>query len=332
MNQRECFEKTDEIFRQKQTNAKLRQADRQAEVERKCPQIIRLEQQMRATASSFFAAAAERDISEQEFEQLKAKSLDLQHKRTELLEENGFPADYLDMKYECPICRDTGFVGQQMCGCFKKALSEQYLKSSGMDRLYETQDFKDFDLTCYAPQERAQMNMALSFCKKYADEFGNKSPNLLFMGGPGCGKTFLTTAIGRQVISEGHFVIYTTAQDMIDTFERRKFSKTSETEDDTDIYTECELLIIDDLGTEFMTVFSETALYNVINTRMNLGRPIIISTNLSASEITGAYHDRIASRLMYGSVKLQLCGGDVRRIKEIRKTRGRAHKTDPNRD
>ena len=319
MNQKECFEKTDEIFRQRQADAKLRQADRQAEVERKCPQIIRLERQMRSTASSFFAAAAQRDISEAEFERIKAESLNLQRRRAELLRENGFAEDYLDIKYQCPKCGDTGFVGQQMCGCFKKVLSEQYLKSSNMDKLYGSQDFRDFDLSCYAPQERAQMRTALSFCKKYAAEFGPKSPNLLFMGGPGCGKTFLSTAIGRQVIGDGHFVIYTPAQDMIDAFERAKFSK-SDGAEDTDVYSDCELLIIDDLGTEFMTSFSETALYNVINTRMNLGRPTIISTNLTVSEITGAYHDRITSRLIYGSVKLQLSGGDVRRVKEIRKT------------
>ena len=99
-------------------------------------------------------------ISVEEFERIKAESLGLQRRRAELLRENGFAEDYLDIKYECPKCNDTGFVGQQMCGCFKKVLSEQYLSSSNLDKLYGSQDFRDFDLSCYAPQERAQMRTA----------------------------------------------------------------------------------------------------------------------------------------------------------------------------
>lgn len=322
MNQKECFEKADEILRQKQTDAKLRRADRQAEAEKKCPQLAQIESRMRSTAAQFFTAAADRDISEAEFAEIKARSLELQRQRAELLHENGFPIDYLEIKYDCPKCQDTGFIGQQMCGCFKKLLSEQYMKSSNMDRLYCSQDFRDFDLSCYAAEDQGQMKTALSFCKKYAAEFSQNSSNLLFMGRPGCGKTFLSTAIGRQVIQNGHFVIYTPVQNMVDAFEKAKFSKPGEEAGDTDVYTDSELLIIDDLGTEFMTSFSETVLYNVINTRINLGRPMIISTNLSPSDITGTYHDRIASRLIYSSVKLQLCGGDVRREKEIRRKRG----------
>lgn len=319
MNKADCIRRTDEVMASRRVAAVQTQAAHQAEIAEKIPEIIRIEKEMRDVSARFFADAMEKEISEEAFKEIKSRSLDLQKRRAELLFEHGYPLDYLEIKYACPECRDEGFIGQKMCKCYRKALSEQLLEESNMKKICKGQTFAKFDLSFYDEDDQPKMKKLADYAKKYASTFTLKSPNLLMLGAPGCGKTFLSCAIGSEVINKGYFVVYAPVQEMIDAFEDVKFGKNPDA--DTDCYTECDLLVIDDLGTEFSGPLAESVLYNVINTRLNLGKPMIISTNVSVEDMQGMYHDRLTSRMMYDFVKLPFCTKDIRREKEVRRVK-----------
>lgn len=316
MNKEECYKKTVERFVQKQADVISRQLEHKKEIHQKIPKIAEIEEAMSDVACQFFSKMADNRLSEKEFKKLEETSLDLQRQRAELLAENGYSIDYLSKQYECSHCKDEGFVGTEMCKCFKKALSEEYLKNSNMQVIYKNKTFQKFDLTFYPEgEDRSKMEVIFSYCKNYVKRFDKTCVNILMLGQPGCGKTFLSCAIGTELIKNGKFVLYTPVQEMINDFETVKFGKG---EADIDIYEQCDLLIIDDFGSEFKTSFAENVIYNVINNRLNMKKPIIISTNLTQDELEENYHERIVSRIFYEFAKLPFAEIDVRREKEKR--------------
>lgn len=314
MNKYNCYKQTEELFLQKQIFNEHLQAQRILQAEQKIPELKELNQKIAAVSADFFAKISETDLSQQAFEALKSDSLDLQRRRAELLFKNGFAYDYLDKPYTCKLCKDTGTVDADMCKCFKKALAESYLACSNLQTIYKNKTFKTFNPGYYADSEH--MQKVLEYCKKYVSKFGKQCVHMLFYGVPGCGKTHLSTAVGTALIANGYFVFYTPVQQMISAFEAATFR--NEKQVDTDIYSTCDLLIIDDLGAEMQTSFSESVLYNVINERLNLKKPMIISTNLQMDEMQNTYHERLCSRLVYEFAKFPFSATDVRREKEIR--------------
>ena len=186
-----------------------------------------------------------------------------------------------------------------------------------MGNLIDKQSFDNFNLDVYSssPEIKERMQRNLKIAKAFAEKFASHHGNLLLIGTTGTGKTHVSTAIARVVISQGFDVLYDSAQNIIDDFETDKFkSGHSRTESVSDKYLECELLIIDDLGAEFVTQFSISALYNLINTRQNKGLSTIISTNLSASELAGKYEGRIYSRIVGADYTVLRFEGEDRRI------------------
>ena len=316
MKREDCRRRTDELFSQKQADVLTRRAAHRSEIYEKFPQVIETERRMESVSAEFFSKMADGDLSEEEFEKLKTESLALQKEREKILTDNGYSADYLSLQYECPVCKDEGFVGSEMCICYKKALAEEFLRCSNMQKIYQNKNFRNFDLTFYSEgADRNKMEAALEYCKKYVRSFDKVCRNLLFLGNPGSGKTFLSCAIGTELIKTGHFVLYTPIQDMLDDFEKVHFGKGDA---DTESYKECDLLIIDDFGAEFKNSFSESVLYNIINDRLNEKKPMIISTNYDEDEIEDNYHDRLFSRMMYEFAKIPFAKVDIRREKERR--------------
>ena len=243
--------------------------------------------------------------------------------RAELLRKHGYPADYSEPRYECDQCKDTGYVGIKMCSCMRKSLIEAGMASSGMSALMGRQSFENFSLDFYRhnPKDYQIMNENYQYLSRYAHEFSISKDHpmpksLFFLGGTGLGKTHLSTAVARVVIERGYDVYYNSAVGMISDFEQRRFGNglvSGENEgDNTARYTECDLLIIDDLGTEVVNQFTLSCLYHVINTRINLQKPTIISTNLTSSELRKTYNDRLTSRLLAEYVLLPFYGVDVR--------------------
>ncbi|MBQ8311279.1 MAG: ATP-binding protein [Clostridia bacterium] len=257
-----------------------------------------------------------------DIENLRAENERILHARGELLKRHGYPVDYSEPKYECGKCRDTGYVGIKMCECMRRALIDAGMRSSGLSELMSKQSFDNFSLDYYraTPQEQSIMEKNYRNLRRYAQEFvlDAEHPvpkNLLFIGGTGLGKTHLSTAIARTVIEKGYDVYYNSAVGMISDFEYRRFGNAiaSEGSDDTARYTDCDLLIIDDLGTEVTNQFTISCLYHVINTRLNLQKPIIINTNLLQTELRKNYTDRLVSRLFGEFTLVGFLGTDVRK-------------------
>ena len=249
-------------------------------------------------------------------EVLQAEVEQLGADRAVLLTQHGYPADYTAVRYACPACSDTGFVGVQMCECMRKALVFAGYESSGIGKLFATQNFDTFSLDYYKKDASAyaQMQAILEKCKAYADAFRvGESENLLFCGKTGLGKTHLSTAIAKRLIERGFDVVYETAQNVFADFEADRFPDFGvERGSHTTRYFAADLLIVDDLGTEAQSAFATSCLYNIINTRLNHRQPMLFSTNLSHRELHGRYADRITSRLFGEFLPLMFEGEDIR--------------------
>ena len=247
---------------------------------------------------------------------VRARNTELQERRRAILVKLGYPEDYTEPHYTCKVCSDTGFVGTKMCSCLKQLLITKNIQSSGMGKLIDKQSFDNFNLDVYKnnPEIHARMERNLKLAKAYADNFAARRGNLLLIGTTGTGKTHISTAIAKAIISQGFDVLYDSVQNIVNDFERDKFKSGYNSEQTSEKYNECDLLIIDDLGAEFVTQFSVSALYNLINTRQNKGLSTIISTNLSASELAGKYEGRIYSRIIGADYTVLRFEGDDRRI------------------
>ena len=256
-------------------------------------------------------------------QELEKESLALQEKRSALLVQNGYPKDYLDPIYSCPRCRDTGWTDGRICECVQKLYRAEQTRELAPLLKQGDETFENFRLDYYSPvapasgvSPRAQMERVLRLCRAYAESFGAQSPNLLFTGEPGLGKTFLSAAIARVVAAKGCGVAYDTASGLLASFEREKFSRdTDEVSDAASRVRQlmsCDLLILDDLGTEMPTAFTQSALYALLDGRLRAGKKTIVSTNLDRSGIETRYGAALASRLAGEYEWLEFMGRDIR--------------------
>ncbi len=257
---------------------------------------------------------------ESEISAIKERNEALLARREELLKKYGLPADYSDVKYECSECSDSGFVGLYMCKCMKSRLVLAGYESSGIGALIREKTFDSFVPT-YQREKKAVENaeMIVTFCRKYAESFSEKSQNLLLIGGTGLGKTHISAAITGAVVKGGYDVVCETAQNLFSDFEYERFgrgyNRDESEEKRTDRYFDCDLLIIDDLGTEMTNSFTVSCLYNIINTRLNKGKTVIINTNLTRDDLKKRYDDRITSRLFGEFLPIMFIGRDMRELK-----------------
>lgn len=281
------------------------------------PELEEIDRALGNTGLVIMNAAMQGGDVEQKIAEARLENLALQERKRELLVKHGFPADYTDVKYECPLCNDEGFYEFKICTCMKKKLVEAAYESSGMAQLLMTQSFDTFDLSYYAYDLRTagHMKRVLDIAKDYADAFNPAVPsNMIFMGATGLGKTHLSTAIARNIIENGHDVFYAGSITLISDFEMQRYGNSAggETGLGTSQYFDCDLLIIDDLGTEVINQFTTTVLYNVINTRISRKKSTIINTNFSQDELRAKYADRITSRIFGEYRVIPFVGRDVR--------------------
>ena len=250
---------------------------------------------------------------------LRYDNLKLREKLKAILRSSNLPEDYLDPKYSCNECLDTGYVKGKMCDCFKKILrDEAYSALSHLSPL-PLSSFSTFNLDFYgepyiegnANYVRTKMQKIYNYSVVYADEFSTSSENLFMTGETGLGKTHLSLAIANVVIKKGFGVIYASVPNIVSKLEKEKFRYSSD-ENTQEHLTQCDLLILDDLGTEYRTQFSSSVIYNVINSRILYKKPTIISTNYSLKLIESDYSKRLVSRLWGNYRLLNFCGKDIR--------------------
>ncbi|MBO5670410.1 MAG: ATP-binding protein [Clostridia bacterium] len=323
MFNRENYRRIKQEFTAKHLAAGETQRARMREVEAGHPELAEINSALAQTGLRIFSAAMEgRDGLDARIEALRRENETLLSLRADLLAAFGYQRDYLDLKYECETCLDTGFVenGTKLCACMRRALVMAGYETSGIGYLMERQTFENFDLQYYKdPTDRKNMEQNFATVKRYVEVFSDeKSQNMLFFGQTGLGKTHLSSAIAKSLIDRGFDVLYETAQNLFGDFEDERFNRAYNTgmeERKTDRYFSCDLLIIDDLGAELSNQFTASCLYNIINTRYNTGKSCIISTNLNHSEIEKRYSPRVLSRLLGQYHNLQFTGRDVRQMK-----------------
>lgn len=262
----------------------------------------------------------------EQLEELKQRNLELQRLRAEALMQRGCPIDYLDEIYSCPKCRDSGTYQGGVCSCLEKLYNAELTKELGTLLKNGDESFERFDLSYYdtAPMDsgispREIMQATYSGCLRFAENFPNVSGSLLLQGGTGLGKTYLSACIARVVAKKGCSVCYDTTAAALDAFERQKFSRDAAEAQAADTRVKrmlsCDLMILDDLGTEMLTPISQSALYTLINTRLNQGLRTVISTNLSSDELEKRYTPQISSRIEGEFIALPFVGQDIRRLK-----------------
>jgi DNA replication protein DnaC len=313
MYSRENYIKAKEEIENRRKGAIATAESRNLELREKYESIRAIDAELSGTGLKLFKLAC----SGGDIAPLKARNELLVKERRALLVSLGYPEDYTDLKYTCEKCSDTGFAGTKMCACLRELLLRKNIMSSGIGKLIDKQSFDNFDLEWYRDKEENYKNMSrnLKTAKNYAATFGSRPRNLFLIGSTGCGKTHLSTAIAAEVISRGFDVLYDSAQNIISAYENDRFrAGYGQRELESAKYTECELLIIDDLGTEFVNQFTISTLYNLINTRQNKGLSTIISTNLSFEELGAKYEGRIYSRIVGCDYEVLFFGGRDHRI------------------
>lgn len=272
------------------------------------------------------AAAVARIRGKREPGDLSLTLKELEDKKKLLLIKNGYPADYLDDVYSCPLCRDTGFVNGEKCRCFKEMETALLYSADEMLSVLKDKDISDFDLSLYdegisekldaSPRDcaRKALNDSLEFIKN----IDKKPGNLLFYGNTGTGKTFLSACIGNEAFKMGMSVVYITAVRLMEAFEGNTFGEKDGSREASRTYDKvynCDLLIIDDLGTELHNSFTDSQLFALINDRIIKERSTIISTNLFLMDLQERYTERIFSRL-FSSYEIYLMMGDDIRLKK----------------
>lgn len=293
---------------------------RQEKIYSRIPEIERIDTRLRTQMTELVGltlrGGAELNTA---IKTLEDESLTLQAKKAELLVERGYEMDYLDDIFSCPACRDTGYVGGKMCSCLKAMYNAEVTRELGTLLKNSDECFEKFDLSLYG-DARESMEIVYNTCREYANSFSDRSMNLMFQGGTGLGKTFLSACIARVVAGNGHSVCYDTASSALEAFETKKFSRDAQTAENAAVKVErmldCELMILDDLGTEMPTPMSVSALYTLINTRLVNGRKTVISTNLTDAELSKRYNPQICSRLEGEFTKLPFFGSDIRLTKK----------------
>ena len=314
---RENFNRIRQEYDEKYLRAREAADARRFQIHCEITEIAEIDKLLERTGARIMGIICSGDTdSEAKIAKLRADNEALISRRQALLAQNGYPTNYTDVKYECEKCSDSGYVGTKMCECMRKKLMLAGYESSGMSRLMMEQSFDNFSLDFYKGNRDnyEKMSEIYRIMKSYAEEFkAGKSGNLALFGGTGLGKTHLSSAVAGRLIERGFDVMYAGAVSMISDFENRRFG-TGQNEEfgSVDRYTDCELLIIDDLGTEVANQFTVSCIYNVINTRLNKKLPTILSTNLSPAEFRQKYWDRITSRVLGEYRILLFCGVDVR--------------------
>lgn len=296
---------------------------RKEEVRKNIPQIESIEREIgKLCIKVSINALQDIENREEHLNSLKNSITNLRMRKTELLVSNGYPVDYLDLQHYCNKCKDTGYIGLEKCSCYKQKLNKLYYQNSDLFNVADRNNFSNFRMDFYSTQNdgpekyspRENMKNIVNGCLKFISNFDNTDENILFYGNSGTGKTFLSHCMAKDLVDSGHFVVYKTAEELIKNLRDVRFNNNSVLEDHL---INCDLLIIDDLGTELSSEFSKSELFNLLNTKLLKNKKMLISTNYSLDELLSLYSERITSRLFGNFTLYKFYGKDIRLQKKI---------------
>ena len=299
-------QKITELYEKIQEDEKKALRRRKEEIKLTVPEVMELDNEIQRLSISLPMSIL-RGIPEEELNAVREKITSLRERKYELLTDNGYPMDYLTLHYQCNKCKDTGFIGNKKCSCYKSKLVKLYYQTSELENSLRNCNFKNFKYT-----QKKNMEMIYEFIiGAYLPNFEKSNTNLLFYGESGTGKTFLSWCIAKELLDKGYLVIYKTSDELIKDLRSIALENNSTL---LDLLINCDLLIIDDLGAEQVTDFATNELFNLINKKLLNNKKMLISTNLSLLEISNIYTTRLYSRLL-GNFKLFKFYGDDVRIK-----------------
>lgn len=312
------YKEANDIITQRRIDAEQSLLLRQNRAEQICPEIATINAQLAQTGIRLFELLSNGEDINNQIKKLENENLQSQIMLKKILKESGFSEEYLDIRYTCELCSDTGYINSKRCKCFYdlvSKLSSKYLNSSSSLNLCS---FESFNLNYYkgtttddGKDVYERMSKVFEFCKNFAENFTPSSNGIFMLGQTGLGKTHLSLAIAEKVIAKGYSVAYDSIINFLMQVERDHFRKS-----DTDtlaMLLDVELLILDDLGSEYENnSFYASTIYNIINTRLNKGLCTIISTNLTPEQLQKRYDDRIISRLFAMFDYLRFFGEDIR--------------------
>lgn len=305
-----------------------RQRDRRHELERRREHIYSSIPGYRALeekTASLSVAQGKKLLSGEEgaLENLRTALADLRAKREQLLSEAGFPKDYLEPPFVCPDCQDTGYVNGAKCHCFRQAEISLLYEQSGISEMLLHNNFSLLSYEYHTGEDLAHFEKAVETCKKFVKNFDSDYHNLFFYGTVGTGKSFLSGCVAKELIDTGHAVIYFSATGLFELLSSAAFDAKNREERKSayaDLYG-CDLLIIDDLGTELTNQFTASQLFSLLNERAIGKKAVVISTNLSLRELQDRYSDRIFSRITSNFEVCKLTGPDIRMYQKRRQNR-----------
>ncbi len=245
----------------------------------------------------------------------------LKEEKKQLLETLDYPENYFEPIYTCHMCKDTGYVEGEKCSCFKQATIDVVYSQSNIKGILERENFSTFSYKYYSDQDINPVTKlsaletakrAVSECTHFIEDFDNKPKNILFYGDTGVGKTFLSNCVAKELLERGYSVIYFTAFQFFDILSKGVFQKDADAITAHQNIYDCDLLIIDDLGTEFANAFTSSQLFLCVNERILRNKSTIISTNLNMSDLAEMYSERVPSRITSNYTVIKLFGDDIR--------------------
>lgn len=297
------------MYEKTRTDESRKLAKRREEIKNKYPEILELDTTIQKLCLNLSMAALKGITDPNELKNIKEEITDLRAKKYEMLVSHGYNPEYLNLHYNCPKCKDTGFIGIEKCSCFKSKLIKLYYKDSELEEAVKTNNFKNFNINLYPNHKlnderytpRKNIEDILEYINgEYLPNFKDNNTNLLFYGNSGTGKTFLSWCIAKELLDKGFLVVYKTADDLLRALKEIKFNNDTDLEN---LLINCDLLIVDDLGSEQITDFSSAELFTLINKKILKNKKMLISTNLSLPLISKRYSERISSRII-GEFKL----------------------------
>ena len=316
---KEIYLKAERILEKRRDNATMEAEIRVNEIRSSLPEVDEIQNKLSRIGLELSQLFFYNGDAQEKVEELRKKSKELTDERAKILANNGYKPNAMSPEFICPVCEDKGFVGGRICNCHRQLLKD--LMKEELRKVAPLDDctFDNFDTEKYSdkPDEngiipRERLTKIFDATRKYAQNFSLSSKNLLFLGGPGLGKTHLSLAIVNVVVNRGYFVCYGTSQNICEDLQSEQFGR------DSDIFykkrhvLDCDLLVIDDLGTEINNQYSIATLYNIINSRILAKKPTIISTNYKFKALEDKYNKRITSRITGEYLRMQFLGTDIR--------------------